>query len=275
MTRYTHAARLLVLAALGMLVLPMPAEQKQLPLRDRIKASSRLHYELLSKRYDQALEAMVVADDIDFIEPVTGRSALALACGDESADAIDMVRPLILQYGAKVSLPDWSGFTPLHHAATAGNMAVVRLLLDSGANVNAATSIGLTPLYSALQRKRTRIAALLRQRGADELSKELANGLAISIALQDALDGLGKPLPNLRPEENFRSRWVASVDSAAARLMAEGKVEQARTLELYRNRMIVAVDSTPREDGMSMLDWAKVVASRAGNIVAATQSGEK
>lgn len=130
-------------------------------------------------------------------------------------------------------------------------------------------------MYSALHRKRTGIAALLRQRDAAELSQDLDNGLAISIARQDALDGLGTSLPNVSPEENVRSRWVASVDSAAATLMAEGEVEQARTLELYRNRMIVAVVSTPREDGMSMLDWAKVVARRAGNIVAATQSGGK
>lgn len=251
------------------------AGQKPMSLRDRVKASSRLHYELLSRHYDHALETMVETEDIDFIEPVTGRTALALACGDESADAIDMVRPLVLQYGADVRLPDRSELTPLHHAAKAGNMAVVRLLLDNGADVNAATSVGITPLYAALHRKRTRIAGLLRQRGADELSQELANGLAMSVALQDAMDGLGRarPAPGVSPEENFRNRLVASLDSAAARLVAEGRVEQARTLALYRDRMVGVVSSTPREDGMSMLDWAKVVASKAGTAAAAVQSG--
>lgn len=249
--------------------------REAMSILDRVKASSRLHYELLSKHYNRALEVMVQTEDIDFIEPVTGRSALALVCGDGSADAIDMARPLVLQYGADVNLPDQSGLSPLHHAATAGNMAVVRLLLDNGADVNATNKVGITPLYMALVQRRTRIASLLRQRGAAEVSRELANGLSMSVALQDAMNALGKarPAPGVSPEENFRNRLVASVDSAAASLVAEGRVEQARTLELYRDRMVEVVGNTPREDGMSMLDWAKVVASRAGSAAAAAQTG--
>lgn len=249
--------------------------QKPTSIQDRVKASSPLHYELLSKHYDRALELMVQTEDIDFIEPVTGRAPLAMACADTTADAIDVVRPLVLQYGADVNLQDRLGFAPLHHAASAGNMAVVRLLLDNGADVNAANEVGVTPLFMALVGKRTRIATLLRLRGADELSQELANGLAMSVALQDAMKGLGKarPSPGVSPEEYFRTRIVASVDTAAATLAAEGKVEQARTLEVFRDRMVEVVGNTPREDVMSVLDWAKVVASRAGSALAAAQSG--
>lgn len=249
-------------------------EEKMLT-RDLIKASSRLHYELLSKHYDHALKVMVQTEDIDFIEPLTGRAALALACADTTADAIDVVRPLVLQYGADVNLPDLSGLTPLHHAASAGNMAVVRLLLDNGADVNATTEAGITPLYAALGKRRTRIATLLRQRGANELSPELANGLAISVALQDAMDGLGKARlsPGVSPEEYFLNRLVASVETAAATLVGEGRVQQARMLELYRDRMVEVVGNTPREDGMSALDWAKIVANRAGSAAVAVESG--
>lgn len=263
-------------AALGQPAGGSPSDRQE-PMSDldRVKASSQLHYELLLKHYDRALELMVQTEDIDFIEPVTGRAALATACADPTADAIDVVRPLVLQYGADVNLQDRIGLTPLYHAASAGNMAVVRLLLDNGADVNATNEIGVTPLFAALARKRTRVATLLRQRGADELSQELANGVAMSVALEDAMKGLRRARPSrgTDPVEYFRDRIVASVDTAAATLVAEGKVEQARTLEVFRDQMVEVVENTPREDGMSALDWAKVVASRAGSAFAAAQSG--
>lgn len=251
------------------------AGQEPMSFRDQVKASSQLHYELLSRRYDRALEVMVQTEDIDFIEPVTGRAALAMACADTTADAIDVVRPLILEYGADVNLQDRLGLTPLHHAAAAGNMAVVRLLLDNGADLNAANAAGVTPLYMALVRSRARIATLLRQRGADELSQELASGLAMSVAIQGAMKGLGKARPSrdVSPEEYFRNRIVAGLDTAAASLVAEGRVEQARTLEVVRDRMVEVVDNTPRENGMSVRDWAQLVASRAGSAIASARSG--
>lgn len=263
-------------AALGEAAGRSPGDGREpMSFQDRVKASSQLHYELMLKHYDRALEVMVQTEDIDFIEPMTGRAALAMACADPTADAIDVVRPLVLQYGADVNLQDRLGLKPLHHAASAGNMAVVRLLLDNGADVNASNEIGVTQLYLAIARSRTRIATLLRKRGADELSQELASGLAMSLALNDAMKGLSRarPSPGVSPEEHFRNRIVASVNAAAASLVAEGEVEQARTLEDFRDQMVEVVANTPRADGMSVQDWAQVIARRAGSAFASAQSG--
>lgn len=119
--------------------------------QERLRAESPLHYELLFKHYDHALKAMPGIDDVDAIDSTTGLTALGLASKDESADAIDVVRPLVLTYVADVQQADAVGNTALHYASAAGNMAVVLFLIDNGADVNAANRMGITPLYFALR----------------------------------------------------------------------------------------------------------------------------
>ena len=59
------------------------------------------------------------------------------------------------------------GETPLHVAATAGQVDIARLLLDRGAHVNAKDQDGDTPLHQAVKEKRRAVAQLLLERGAD------------------------------------------------------------------------------------------------------------
>ena len=110
-----------------------------------------------------------------------------MACADESADAIDMVEPLVARYGADVTLADATGSTALHYAARAGNLAVVQFLIGAGADVHAENIMGQTPLYWALEKKRVRIANILRHHGARELDADAMTGLHASIALQEAM----------------------------------------------------------------------------------------
>jgi ankyrin repeat protein len=70
---------------------------------------------------------------------------LHLAAG---AGHIDVVR-LLLEKGASKNPGDETGETPLHHASKAGHIKVVSVLLEKGANVNAQNRIGWTPLYLA------------------------------------------------------------------------------------------------------------------------------
>src|SRR5205814_658986 len=59
--------------------------------------------------------------------------------------------------------PDAAYFaaTPLHYAAGAGHLAIVRLLLNHKADVNAKSNGGLTPLFVAVEQDRLEVAKLL------------------------------------------------------------------------------------------------------------------
>ena len=140
--------------------------------------NSKLHFELKNHHYDHALAAMMLTEDIDMIEDTTGMTALGLAAKDESADAFDMVEPLVLKHGADVNLADANGYTALHYAAAAGNLAVVQFLANSGARVDVEkeeetdkrrAGNRITPLYMAYKHDRPRVAEFLRMRGAIEI----------------------------------------------------------------------------------------------------------
>ena len=133
--------------------------------------NSKLHFELKRNHYDHALAAMMLTEDIDMI-------ALGLAAMDESADAFDMVERLVLKYGANLKLADTNGYTALHYAAAAGNLAVVKFLANFGARVDVEKEEEqgyrreghrITPLYMAYKYDRPRVAEFLRMRGAIDI----------------------------------------------------------------------------------------------------------
>lgn len=88
---------------------------------------------------------------------------------DASRDGdIDRVRAL-LDAGAEPDSPDiLSGYTPLHNAVCAGNVALVELLLDSGADIeHSKNTVYATPLTTAVLSHRPEMVRLLLSRGAD------------------------------------------------------------------------------------------------------------
>jgi len=94
------------------------------------------------------------------VQNSAGESALMLAA---QLGAIDLVRRLITR-GAEVNRPGW---TPLHYAATTGQVAVIELLLDHHAYIDAASENGTTPLMITAREKQVQAAHLLVERGAD------------------------------------------------------------------------------------------------------------
>ena len=89
-----------------------------------------------------------------------GDSALMFAA---QHGEVELVRRLIAR-GAEVNKPGW---TPLHYAATTGQIAVIELLLENHAYVDAASENGTTPLMIAARENQVRAARLLVERGAD------------------------------------------------------------------------------------------------------------
>lgn len=78
------------------------------------------------------------------------------------------VAELLLASGADVDIQGSEGCTPLHCAASLGNIAVARLLVTHGANVGARDSDGHSPLAYAQSEGRTKMVDWLRQHGATD-----------------------------------------------------------------------------------------------------------
>ncbi|MBU0590046.1 MAG: ankyrin repeat domain-containing protein [Gammaproteobacteria bacterium] len=86
---------------------------------------------------------------------------------------LDIVRKLI-ERDADVNKTGW---TPLHYAATGGDVAVIRLLLEHSAYIDASSPNGSTPLMMAAMYGTASAVKLLLEEGADPLLK---NDLGLS-----------------------------------------------------------------------------------------------
>ncbi|HUE87027.1 MAG TPA: ankyrin repeat domain-containing protein [Vicinamibacterales bacterium] len=111
---------------------------------------------------------------------LTGLVILAALCltaglgaqGPAVADAamqknVAAVRDL-LKHGADVNAAQGDGMTPLHWAATHGDLELSKMLLVAGANIRATTRInGYTPLFLAAREGNAGVVAALLDAGAD------------------------------------------------------------------------------------------------------------
>ena len=193
-----------------------------------------LHYALLKNHYDEALAAMPLAEDIDALDPVYGETALGLAAMDESASAYEMVRPLLLTYGADPKLADSRGFTALHYAARAGNYAVAELLLKFGADVDAENPLHegarITPLWMAYQKNRLRLADFLKQRGAREVDPVMREHLRREAEMHEAVSRaaeIARRLPEeADPELTLRKRFEVMSGATERTLRSQGRIEE-------------------------------------------------
>lgn len=222
-----------------------------------MRATSPLHYELSLKHYDHALAVMPLAKDIDLIEQASGMTALCMAATDESADAIDMVEPVVLKFGANLDLPDSEGYAPMHHAAAAGNYAVVRFLADHGAEIDSPNAqleaaVPVTPLFMALQRGRTRVATFLELRGAEILASDIRGNLELGASIGDAMRALVR---DSRRDENpqvmLKKYLDRMVEMASETLQQQGRMEELAEWQDASQRLSGILDSVAFEDGLS------------------------
>lgn len=72
---------------------------------------------------------------------------------------------------ADVNVCDQFFWTPLHHAAYAGQRELIELLVNAGANVDAPALGGATPLMRAIETSRVSCVDLLIEAGASVLAE--------------------------------------------------------------------------------------------------------
>ncbi|KAI7330547.1 ribonuclease T2 [Hortaea werneckii] len=117
-----------------------------------------------------------------------------------------------------VNSADTAGWTPLHWAASRGDIASVKLLLEWKADVNAADKIKITPLIlacrallvSAASKESTAVTAALCEMGADIAFGNKFGQNAISIAtLSNNAEGLKTLVQHLQE----RAEWAMTYDS--------------------------------------------------------------
>ncbi len=97
---------------------------------------------------DQGADFRIQVEEDRPAKPVDPKLAALIAAvrsGDTKA-----VERLIATSPELVNAQDTAGVTPLHHAASFGNLATMKLLLDHGANSNAGNKRKSTPLFWAL-----------------------------------------------------------------------------------------------------------------------------
>jgi len=92
----------------------------------------------------------------------------------------DLVEQFIKR-DADVNKPGW---TPLHYAATSGNVEIMRLLLDNYAFIDAQSPNGTTPLMMAAMYGSTDAVKLLLAEGADTAMKNQLGMTAVDFANQ-------------------------------------------------------------------------------------------
>jgi ankyrin repeat protein len=105
-------------------------------------------------------------EDIQHVDEQTGNTILHVLAGGKICDT-DVV-DLIMGYGLNVDAEDMHGSTPLHHAAQAGSVMMVKKLLEHGANMHWKNHKGQFPVNLAREYRYWEVVEFLGEKGSDE-----------------------------------------------------------------------------------------------------------
>ena len=99
-----------------------------------------------------------------------------------SIKGMDALAKLLIDRGSDVNKTAW---TPLHYAASTGQLVVMNLLLDRHAYIDAPSPNGTTPLMMAAMYGTPSAVKLLLEAGADPTIKNDLNLTAVDFALRE------------------------------------------------------------------------------------------
>lgn len=100
-----------------------------------------------------------------------------------------------------------TGWTPLHYAATRGNLAAMSLLLDNYAYIDASSPNGSTPLMMAAFYGTPEAVNLLLQAGADPLIKNAKGMTAIDFAQQNKRTDSAELIAKFVRSKQPKGKW--------------------------------------------------------------------
>ena len=123
----------------------MPGTDVNLVNKD---GDTALHYAAISRSNDagKIINALIKQGANVNIQNKRGQTALFRAIDDKRDRNL---ATLIINGKADVKLADAEGVTPLHKAASQGNVPLMKFLIENGADINAKANNGMTVLFAA------------------------------------------------------------------------------------------------------------------------------
>ncbi|KAJ3125939.1 hypothetical protein HK098_008019 [Nowakowskiella sp. JEL0407] len=167
----------------------------------------------------------------------------------DALNSLNLLQKSNISKQMAVNVVDDNLATPLHHAASLGNIEIVEMLLDKGANPNSGDNTGRTPLFIAACDNQPDVVKLLVKRGADiDLgNKDRVTALASALFRENLemvqlLHDLGADLTAV---------WACGC-TALLHSAIEGKLEAVRVLI----ELDVDIHYGDRKNGMTALHLA-------------------
>lgn len=143
-------------------------EQDLVELRRQIEVGRASPTDLRAKEREVLkLRQQVAALDVEGENLPGGKTRLETAATDDEEREIRRIQAMIKNSPDLINAPSSSGSTPLHTAASQGQLTVARFLLDNKANVNARNNSRETPLTLAAMQGHKAMVELLLSRDAD------------------------------------------------------------------------------------------------------------
>lgn len=119
------------------------------------------------KRPDAVRALLELGADVRPASRSGGFTPLHSAVADDEGTAVKDIVRMLLDAGADPDARSASGGTPLHTAASTGNIPVIQMFLAAGADPDVQDAKGHTPLDDARERGHSEAAALLHHRVTD------------------------------------------------------------------------------------------------------------
>jgi len=101
---------------------------------------------------------------------------------DAAMGRLEKIKHVVQRNRRIVDTIDADGWTPLHHAASAGQFEAAAFLIENGADLNAGSNKGDTPLHLAVSRGKRKVVKLLIMNRAEMNSKNKYGSTPLSIA---------------------------------------------------------------------------------------------